>query len=133
MAKWLVLSTFYVFKYAVAGGEDDKSIAKTHIIWGVIGLFIMVSIWGLVSILRHTFDLGGNSTPFAQDAFPGDNIQNLGNSNSYGSGNSGNDSCTNDPAEVTSDTPECPPEETNPNADNIAPDSDTQCTIDGNC
>ncbi len=66
----VITIVFYVFKYAVAGGEDDKSKAKTHIIWGVIGLFVMVSIWGLVSILRHTFDLGNGSTPFSQDAFP---------------------------------------------------------------
>ncbi len=53
---WIV---WYIFRYAVAGGEDEKSKAKTHIIWGIVGLFIMVSIWGLVSILTRTFQLNG--------------------------------------------------------------------------
>jgi hypothetical protein len=47
-----------VFQYTVASNEDTKGKAKDQIVWGIVGLFVMVSIWGLVSILSHTFNLG---------------------------------------------------------------------------
>jgi len=48
-----------VFRYAVAGDEDKKKEAKTHIIWGIVGIFVMVSVWGLVNILQGTFGTAG--------------------------------------------------------------------------
>lgn len=48
---------YNVFKYAIAGNEDDKAKAKTEIIWGVIGLFAIISVWGLVNFLGSTFNL----------------------------------------------------------------------------
>lgn len=48
-----------VFRYAVAGDEEKKKEAKTHIIWGVVGIFVMVSVWGLVNILQGTFGTAG--------------------------------------------------------------------------
>ena len=36
---------------------EDKEDAKSMMIWGIIGLFVMVSIWGLVGLLSDTFDL----------------------------------------------------------------------------
>ena len=43
-----------VFRYAIAGNEDDKAIAKQQMIWGLFGIFVMVSVWGLVAILQAT-------------------------------------------------------------------------------
>jgi len=59
---WFIWS---VFQYAIAANEEDKAKAKTHIIWGIVGLFIMVSVWGLVGILSSTFNLTntGSSGP----------------------------------------------------------------------
>ena len=45
-----------VFQYTIAGDEDKKKAAKTQIIWGIVGIFIMVSVWGLVAILQSTFN-----------------------------------------------------------------------------
>jgi len=61
----VVFFIWNVFSYAVAGDEDKKKQAKTQIIWGVVGIFVMVSIWGLVAILSNTFSLdrGAVSTP----------------------------------------------------------------------
>ncbi len=59
----VVFIIWQIFRFAVAGGEDDKSKAKTHIIWGIVGLFVMVSIWGLVGILQSTFHLNSYSLP----------------------------------------------------------------------
>ncbi|MDZ7726003.1 MAG: hypothetical protein U5L75_00260 [Candidatus Campbellbacteria bacterium] len=45
----------YIFK---AGDEDASERGKRIMFWGVIALFMMVSIWGIVSILQKSI-LGG--------------------------------------------------------------------------
>jgi hypothetical protein len=45
-----------VFQYTIAGDEEKKKDAKTKIIWGIVGIFVMVSVWGLVNILQSTFN-----------------------------------------------------------------------------
>lgn len=34
--------------------EEKRSQGKSYMIWGLIGLFVMVSIWGLVNVLSST-------------------------------------------------------------------------------
>ena len=46
-----------MFKYIRSASEGDKEEAKNTIIYGLIGLFVMVSVWGLVRILTGTFDI----------------------------------------------------------------------------
>ncbi|KKW19109.1 MAG: hypothetical protein UY62_C0083G0002 [Parcubacteria group bacterium GW2011_GWF2_50_9] len=47
-----------VFTYiAGAGDEEKRATAKSFIIWGVVGVFIMLSIWGLVNILVNSINL----------------------------------------------------------------------------
>lgn len=48
-----------------AGEEKDN--ARSTMIWGIIILFVMVSIWGLVKLVQDTFDIDGGN---------GSNIQN---------------------------------------------------------
>ena len=48
-----------VFQYTIAGDEVKKKAAKTGIIYGIVGIFVMVSVWGLVAILQSTFGTGG--------------------------------------------------------------------------
>lgn len=57
----VVYFIWQVFNYTIASDEDKKKEAKTGIIWGIAGLFVMVSIWGLVAILQSTFSINGNS------------------------------------------------------------------------
>jgi hypothetical protein len=57
-----------VFMYAIAGDEEAKGKAKGHIIWGIIGLAIMVSVWGLVGFLTSTFSL--NNTAVSGPVIP---------------------------------------------------------------
>lgn len=47
-----------VIKYTVTSDEEAKKKAKGMIIYGIIGLFVIVSFWGLVSIVSRTFDVG---------------------------------------------------------------------------
>ncbi len=54
-----------VFKFVRAEGDNKKK-AKDFLVWGIVGLFVMVSIWGLVNILQYTFRLDNtqvNITP----------------------------------------------------------------------
>ncbi len=46
-----------------AGDEEKRKEGKDLMIYGIIGLFIMVSIWGLVGVLVSTFGLGEGSAP----------------------------------------------------------------------
>ncbi len=60
-----------VFQYFIAGGHDEeaKEKGKSLMLYGLIGFFLMVSVWGLVNILVGTFNL--NSTPPQFPSAPG--------------------------------------------------------------
>lgn len=53
------------FKTFIIGANNDtaKEEGKGFMLYGLIGFFVMVSIWGLVNILVGTFDFGNNSGP----------------------------------------------------------------------
>ncbi|MBI2023396.1 hypothetical protein HYT01_02410 [Candidatus Giovannonibacteria bacterium] len=47
-----------VIKYMTAGGDEDAiSSGRNFMIFGIIGLFVMVAVWGLVYLLVNTFAL----------------------------------------------------------------------------
>ncbi|MCC6290488.1 hypothetical protein IT398_00200 [Candidatus Nomurabacteria bacterium] len=53
-----------VLQYVTAGGDDEKKAAgRSTMIYGVIALFVMVSVWGLVNVLGGTFNFGGANRP----------------------------------------------------------------------
>lgn len=53
-----------VFKLFIVDADGkDKSAAKNFAFWGIVGIFVMVSLWGLVNVLSRTFDLGTDITP----------------------------------------------------------------------
>lgn len=59
-----------VIMYVVAGADEEKvDRAKGYIIAGLIGLFAMVAIWGLVRVLVSSFGVGGTSYPGGVGAF----------------------------------------------------------------
>ncbi|HVU06375.1 MAG TPA: hypothetical protein VHE10_01075 [Candidatus Paceibacterota bacterium] len=44
-----------VFKYIQAADDPDERIqGGKHIIWSVIGLFIMISVWGIIAVIKRT-------------------------------------------------------------------------------
>lgn len=51
-----------LLSYVMAGAEEDKSKARNVMIYGVVTIFVMISVWGLVNLLIGTFDLN-NSVP----------------------------------------------------------------------
>lgn len=61
---------FIVFLWGVfdvfilgAQSEETKERGKNLMLWGLIGFFVMVSVWGLVNILTGTVTFGNNSGP----------------------------------------------------------------------
>ena len=51
------------FDAFIIGATNDtaKEKGKNLMLWGLIGFFVMVSIWGLVNILTGTVSFGNNS------------------------------------------------------------------------
>ncbi len=35
--------------------EEKRKAGKSYMIWGIIALFVMISMWGLVGVLSNTF------------------------------------------------------------------------------
>ncbi|OGD68701.1 hypothetical protein A3E89_01815 [Candidatus Campbellbacteria bacterium RIFCSPHIGHO2_12_FULL_35_10] len=61
----LIISLAVIFfLYGLVGymtkAGDKKDDAQQTMIWGIIILFVMVSIWGLVNLIQETFDIRGN-------------------------------------------------------------------------
>ena len=46
-----------VVSYVIASDEEAKTTGRDRMIYGIIGLAVIVSVWGLVTILTNTFGL----------------------------------------------------------------------------
>ena len=68
------------FMVALSKGGETKD-GKQHMLWGVIGMFIMVSVFGIIHLLNSTFgfglERGGNYQP-NMSAFDSIREQSLG-------------------------------------------------------
>ncbi len=67
----LILAALVLFLFGIvkrffwAKDTADKGEAGRYILWGVVALFVMVSVWGLVNVLRGSFNLDNNNVPLA--------------------------------------------------------------------
>lgn len=59
----LALLTFIwgVLSYIIAKDDATKQSARGVMIYGIIGLFVIVSIWGIVGLLRDSLGVEGDS------------------------------------------------------------------------
>lgn len=54
----VVVFLWGVVQYITAAGDEEKrKSGRQTMIWGIVGLFVMVAVWGLVNILISTFGL----------------------------------------------------------------------------
>ena len=54
----VVFFLYGILKYITAGDDEEKrGKMKNVMIYGIIGLFVMISFWGIVNILINTFEL----------------------------------------------------------------------------
>lgn len=87
LARWINIATPIVFALALlaffwglavyifnAGDEEKRKQGKDIMIWGVIALFVMVSVFGIVRILRETFGINANETAHIPTV-QGNNVQ----------------------------------------------------------
>ena len=52
-----------VITYVIAHDEEAKSAGRNRMIFGIIGLAVIVAVWGLVNILLTTFGVSNPGTP----------------------------------------------------------------------
>ena len=54
VAAAVVVFLWGIFKFISSEGQDKES-GKNLMFWGIVGLFVMISFWGIIAILRRTF------------------------------------------------------------------------------
>lgn len=72
MAVAVIYIIWNVVRYLIASGEDEKKGAAMKFVWGIVGLFLIISIWGIVNILLNTFRTTAPNTTIPQ-------VQNVNN------------------------------------------------------
>jgi len=63
IALGVVYFIYSVIKYITASDEDQKGKAKSMMIYAIIGLFIITTIWGLVRVLNDTLQINAGGSP----------------------------------------------------------------------
>lgn len=53
-----ILYFFWALIQYIAKVGEDRDKAIQQMIWGVIAIFVMVSIWGIIKLLQATFKVG---------------------------------------------------------------------------
>ncbi len=65
-----VLGFFYGLVKYIFGADHDKEQAKKTMIWGVVALFVMASVWGLVNWLQGNLDIDSGTAPDVGNLIP---------------------------------------------------------------
>ena len=50
-----------VISYMTSSDEEAKKLGRTKIINGLIGLFIIVAFWGIIGLVKRSFDIGNTT------------------------------------------------------------------------
>ncbi|MCC2630675.1 MAG: hypothetical protein K0S38_484 [Candidatus Paceibacter sp.] len=58
----VVVFIYGVIKYILATGAEDKAAARGYIIYGIIGIAVIISLFGLIRLLQSFFGLTGAET-----------------------------------------------------------------------
>ena len=62
IALGVVFFVWGVIVYVVSSDEEAKKKGRDRMIWGIIGLAVIIAMWGLVNILTSTFGLQNSNT-----------------------------------------------------------------------
>lgn len=54
----MVYFVWGVITYVISNDEEAKKAGRDRMIFGIIGLVVIVGVWGLVRIVLNTFDVG---------------------------------------------------------------------------
>ncbi len=61
LALGVVYFVWGVVQYVIAGGEEAKKKGRDHIIYGIIGFVVIVSLWGIVNVVTRTLGFQGQA------------------------------------------------------------------------
>lgn len=67
----VIFLVYNIVWYFIKPAGESRKDAGMNILWGIVGLAIIVSLWGLVNLLVNTFYTEPNITP---DRFPNANF-----------------------------------------------------------
>jgi hypothetical protein len=65
-----LLGFFYGLVVYIFGAEQNKDQAKKTMIWGVVALFVMASVWGLVSFIGSAVGVNQDTAPTVNPLIP---------------------------------------------------------------
>ena len=63
LIKLLFVVALAVFFWGIAefilksSNDTDRETGKQHMIWGVIGMFIIASVFGIIAVIKNTFGI----------------------------------------------------------------------------
>lgn len=61
-----------VIMFLTAGADEEKRTnARSLMIYGLVGLFVMVAVWGIVNVLVGFFGVGGTGIPTSPGGLQG--------------------------------------------------------------
>ncbi len=52
----------FKFVFGKTSGEGDKKVGKDFMVWSVVAIFLMASIWGIVRVLQDTVFNGDDTS-----------------------------------------------------------------------
>ncbi len=70
IAAAVVYFVYGIARYVMSGDDAAKEVAKGKIIYGIIGLFVMISVWGLVRILTRVTGVETVAAPSVGNILP---------------------------------------------------------------
>ncbi|MDB5238135.1 MAG: protein of unknown function with transrane region [Candidatus Kaiserbacteria bacterium] len=59
----LVIYLFGISRSIFKAGEEGKEALRTYVLWGILTIFLMVSIWGILQLLQNTLFGGTTYAP----------------------------------------------------------------------
>ena len=64
---FITLAVLYFFwglgKYILSTNDENSKLdGKNIMIWGILALFVMVSVWGIIGVISNTFGIGTGGT-----------------------------------------------------------------------
>ena len=65
-----LLGFFYGLILYFFGKDESKEKAKKTMIWGIVILFVMASVWGLVNFIQDAVGVNGGNVPSASALIP---------------------------------------------------------------
>lgn len=57
---------FGIVQYVIADDEQAKDKGKNRMLWGLVGLFVIVTFWGLLTVIGNTFGINAEAPPTIQ-------------------------------------------------------------------